>query len=205
MEAQECGTLRCTLHSFIVPYTSVCLHLQQRSSLTDCIVDIIRQSSCTQYDIISMATSWGAGREVHSGSSSLTSTADVMEEQHQTQADSSHQHCIRPHHVPSCKDCASEVLHHDSTWNELQENYGDTVTEEIRFRPMPQWIVSMHRMHSRVVGEFTRSRALSGSFVHRNLLVCAQRTEQQTSPFCLLKYARMRTTASFCRIVCSPS
>ena len=104
-------------------YTSVCLHLQQKCSLTDCIVDIIRQSSCTQYDIISMATSWGAGREVHSGSSSLTSTADVMEEQHQPQADSSHQHWIRPHHVPSCKDCASEVLHHDSTWNELQENY----------------------------------------------------------------------------------
>ena len=115
MEAQECGTPRCTLHSFIVPYTSVCLHLQQRSSLTDCSVDIIRQSSCMQYDIISMATSWGAGREVHSGSSSLTSTADVMEEQHQPQADSSHQHWIRPHHVPSCKDCAAEVLHNDST------------------------------------------------------------------------------------------
>lgn len=112
-----------------------------------------------------MATSWGAGREVHSGSSSLTSTADMMEEQHQPQADSSHQHWIRPHRVASCKDCASEALHHDSTVKRIAIKLHNWwwSSEEIRFQSVLQWIVSMHRMHSRVVGETTRSRALSGS------------------------------------------
>lgn len=42
-------------------------HFAKRRCLTDFTVDSMRQSSCMQYDIISMATYWGPDKLVHSG------------------------------------------------------------------------------------------------------------------------------------------